>query len=69
MSDSVTTEKTVFQFPWGRAVGRDSRKQTRHDVLTAVCRQRAREKRHGCVRSQTSCIARKCWPWNSSIAS
>jgi two-component system, sensor histidine kinase PdtaS len=45
MSDSVSTEKTVFQFPWGRAVERDSRRQTRHDALTAELEAaRAREK-------------------------
>ena len=35
MSDSVSTQETVFQFPWGRAVERNSREQTRHDALTA----------------------------------
>jgi two-component sensor histidine kinase len=45
MSDSVSAQETVFQFPWGRAVERDSREQTLHDALTAELQEaRAREK-------------------------
>jgi two-component sensor histidine kinase len=35
MSDSISTQETVFQFPWGRTLERNSRERTRHDALTA----------------------------------
>src|ERR1700683_1233987 len=35
MSESVSSQETVFQFPWGRDVERDLRQQTQHDALTA----------------------------------
>ena len=35
MSNSISTQETVFQFPWGRTLERNSREQLRHDALTA----------------------------------
>src|SRR5271154_1955903 len=35
MSEFISAKKSVFQFPWVRAVERDTRKQTPHTVLTA----------------------------------
>jgi two-component system, sensor histidine kinase PdtaS len=35
MSDSISTQETVFRFPWGRTLERNSREQTQHDALTA----------------------------------
>ena len=41
MSDSISAQETIFQFPWGRA----ALEQTRHDALTAELQvARAREK-------------------------
>jgi hypothetical protein len=35
MSDSVYAQGTVFQFPGGRAVEREARRQTQYDALTS----------------------------------
>jgi two-component system, sensor histidine kinase PdtaS len=44
MSDSISGQESVFQFPWGSGVGRDTRDQTQHDALTAELQAaRARE--------------------------
>ena len=45
MSDSISAQETILQFPWRRAIEPDSREQTRHDALTAELQvARAREK-------------------------
>src|SRR4029077_15479363 len=45
MSDSTSTQGTVFQFPRGRAVEREARSQTQYDALTSELQTaRAREK-------------------------
>jgi two-component sensor histidine kinase len=46
MSDSISAQETILQFPWGRAaLEPDLREQTRHDALTAELQvARAREK-------------------------
>ena len=44
MSDSISAEEFVFQFPWKRAVRHDTYDQTRYDALSAELRAaRARE--------------------------
>jgi two-component sensor histidine kinase len=35
MSNSISTEESAFQFPWGSAVGVDTRTQTPHEALIA----------------------------------
>ena len=58
MSDSVSTEKTIFQFSWGRAVGRDLRRQTRHDALTAEL-QAARAQEKAWLREKSDILQRQ----------
>ena len=44
MSDSISGQESVFQLPWGSAIGRDTRQQNQHDALTAELQAaRARE--------------------------
>jgi two-component sensor histidine kinase len=44
MSDFISAKESVFQFPWARAAGRATLKQTPHAVLTAELQEvRARE--------------------------
>jgi two-component sensor histidine kinase len=35
MSNSISTQESAFQLPWGSAVGLDTRKQTPHEALIA----------------------------------
>jgi two-component sensor histidine kinase len=35
MSDSISAQEAVFQFPWGRTAERDLRQETRHHALAA----------------------------------
>jgi two-component sensor histidine kinase len=58
MSDSVSAQETVFQFPWGRAVERDSRRQTRHDALTAEL-QAARTRERVWLRERSDLLQRQ----------
>jgi two-component sensor histidine kinase len=44
MSDSVSAQESVLQFPWARAIGRGAREQTQNDALIAELQaSRARE--------------------------
>jgi two-component sensor histidine kinase len=58
MSDSVSAQETVFQFPWGRAVERDSRRQKRHDALTAEL-QAARARENAWLREKSDLLQRQ----------
>lgn len=38
MSDTISAREFVFQFPWERAVGRDTREHAQYDALAAELR-------------------------------
>ena len=38
MSDTISARESVFQFPWERAVGRDTREHAQYDALAAELR-------------------------------
>jgi two-component sensor histidine kinase len=54
MSESVSSQETVFQFPWGRAVERD----LRHDALTAELRA-ARVRENAWLREKSDLLQRQ----------
>jgi two-component sensor histidine kinase len=58
MSDSVSAQEPLFQFPWGRAVERDSPQQTRHDALTSEL-QAARAREDAWLREKSDLLQRQ----------
>ena len=58
MSDSISARESVFQFPWGSAVGRDTRDQTQHDALTAEL-QAARARETTLLREKSDLLQRQ----------
>jgi two-component sensor histidine kinase len=58
MSESVSSQETVFQFPWGRDVERDLRQQTQHDALTAELRA-ARVRENAWLREKSDLLQRQ----------
>jgi hypothetical protein len=43
MSDFISGQESVFQFPWGSAAGRDTRKQNQRAVTAELLAARTRE--------------------------
>ena len=58
MSDSISGQESVFQFPWGSAVGRDTRQQNQHDALTAEL-QAARARETAWLREKSDLLQRQ----------
>src|ERR1700730_15951283 len=58
MSDSISTQQSVFQFPWGSTVGRDTRQQNQHDALTAEL-QAARARETAWLREKSELLQRQ----------
>jgi two-component sensor histidine kinase len=57
MSDSISAQEVVFQFPLGRAVERPMRAQTGHDALTAEL-QAARGREKAWLREKSALLQR-----------
>jgi two-component system, sensor histidine kinase PdtaS len=58
MSDSISGQESVFQLPWGSAIGRDTRQQNQHDALTAEL-QAARARETAWLREKSDLLQRQ----------
>jgi two-component sensor histidine kinase len=58
MTESVSAQESVFQFPWSRAIERDTRDQTRLDALNAVW-QGIRAREDARLRERTDLLQRQ----------
>ena len=58
MSDTILAREFVFQFPWERAVGRDTRERAQYDALTAEL-QAARAREEAWLREKSEFLQRQ----------
>ena len=58
MSDTISARESVFQFPWERAVGRDTREHGQYDALTTEL-QAARAREEAWLREKSEFLQRQ----------